>query len=64
MRFQRLAQAVRDVRRLERDDAAQLRADPEQIVGACIFRHWKDAGLIGAQNQLGGRFNRKRVGFA
>jgi hypothetical protein len=62
--FQGLAKAARDVGGLQRDDAAQLRRHPEQILRARILGHGEDAGLVGAQDQLGGEIDRKRVGFA
>jgi hypothetical protein len=49
---------------IERQDAAPLRAHPEQVVGLGILRHGKDAGLIGPQDQLRGEFDRKRIGLA
>jgi hypothetical protein len=41
------------VKRVEREDAAFLRVDPEHLLGVGRIGHWKHAGGIGAHQQVG-----------
>jgi len=50
----RLGEAFRDDQAIEREDAARLRVDPEQIFIRGALRHREKADGIGAQQNVGG----------
>jgi len=50
---QQTAQPVRDMKGIERKDAAMVRIDPEQLGVVCRLGHRKDAAGIGGEQDLG-----------
>src|SRR5690606_24192761 len=49
---QKLLQAARDMKLVQRDDAAHLRPHPEYFRVVCAFGHWEHACRIGPQEQV------------
>src|SRR6202453_3653903 len=58
-----LGEAARDDKPVEREDAALLRLDPEQVLGVAAFGHRKDADGIGPEQDVRRQLKFSRRGF-